>query len=628
MPLTYYEHPKQKITVTHNETSYQLEGHTLTSDVILRENKISNARILANDEKGITFLNKCDIGDFLKIEFMYEDKPGDSWTQKFGGWISSLKPQLELLGELVGVEAFGMGIALKRMRVREEYGSQSVHDTLNKIKEILTDATYGIIPKYVEKIFAGATSSGYSINTTKIADVASDFKYLYFPYKPAMKCIEDMLDLISAANVPGAGVHWIIIPVGTTPYLCLATVGAHEDPPADIWPTWWNTDEVGSTITVTKDMVASRFHKREHEANYVLIIGDFRRPANGDKWSENNSVDWDYINHGGGCACGVSDENGAGYYKIGSYSIKGKTDIATCGLCSSRIWYPKTYDLNFNMNNIGTKHVIPRVGFYIYVNDKVITSSVELGIGTGDPNNDDYFRLMLDDHMPSQNEWRHINLPIGQYYDVDEASHVEWEKMNNADWADIDWVAIGWDNLVGGDAFVWIDGLYFAGLITRAAYDNAKITSQKCRMMFIRDDVPKDDLLIATDDSGMLAQFCKAELYRAIYQPILGSIKIPLIPKIWPGQLAHINASRKVVDYHIDKNMRMLEVRHHYGLDGAFSLLTLTDDVKNSFPISPINAYSAIAKAVAPDFQDRQRGSFKGSIVDIDQVILGKNYST
>jgi len=127
-----------------------------------------------------------------------------------------------------------------------------------------------------------------------------------------------MINLVRAANVPNAGAHWIVVPDGTTAYLCLATVGNHENPPSDVWPTWWNTDQAGSTITVKEDMVVSQFEKQRAEANYVLLTADFELPT-GEIWTENKSTTWENDNN---AATVMSDDSDAADHVVNDYSLK------------------------------------------------------------------------------------------------------------------------------------------------------------------------------------------------------------------------------------------------------------------------------------------------------------------
>ncbi len=614
--------PSQQVTITHGGSDYSFEKKTLSTEVILRENAVAICRLVASDRESKSFLDQVDIADNGKVEFQCA---GSSMTQRFGGWVENLNPQIDRTqGELCGIEAYGYGIGFARMLVRQQYGSQSENSSLNTIKEILTDSTYGIIPKYVEKVLASATASGYSINTTKVADLTSDFRYLYFPGKPAIRCTEDLLDLLSAANAPGAGGHWIVIPDGTTAYFCLATVGAHENPPSDIWPTWWNTNQAGSTIVVKEDMITAAFTKRRSEANYVLYHGAFRRPIDGDKWTENNASEWaetsDDVAH-------VEDESTI--YKVGSYSIRGRIENNAHW---QTLWYPSSVDLNFDFTKIGTRFNVPQINFYLYLNNNVYMGGggpqmPTVYLGTGAQADGNTFACELTNTVSNDAIWRHISIPVGQYHNLTE-SPLGWSD-SGGDWTDIDYVMFAFSSQAA-DARLYVDGLCFTGILTRGAYDSTKIGTQKAKMLLVHDNIPKDDSLIASDDSGEIAQFAKAELYRAVTEPIMGQIAIPMQEKILPGQLAHIHfAKDSSGSFDVDKNMRIVEVRHLFNMQGARSLLTLTDDVTNSQPTQPADSYSRLMKAVTPiHFQDRVRGSIIASDIDILQNILEKSYST
>lgn len=307
--------PQQRITITHSGVDAQFQDETLQCEVILRENAPRTCILTANDYQSRNFLGHVDIADNLKVELKYANST--VWTQVFGGWIDDLRPSIGT-SETIGVIAYGYSIALNNMLVRNEYGNESDHPTLDSIQEILTDASYGIIPKYVNKVLATATNSGYSIDTTKVANIASDFDFLSFRGEPANKCLEDMINLIRAANVPNAGAHWIVVPSGTTAYLCVATVGAHENPPSDVWSTWFNTDQANSTIEVKKDMLIGGFKKQRAEANYILLTGDFLRPT-GETWTATASALWDDDNNP---ATTISDDSDANDFVVGIDSIQ------------------------------------------------------------------------------------------------------------------------------------------------------------------------------------------------------------------------------------------------------------------------------------------------------------------
>lgn len=618
--------PQGKVTVTHSGTDYELNWDSI--DVILVENAMAQTIISTVNRDDEVFQDRADIGDNLKVELRYLDE-GTSWRQPFGGWIFDLAPTLTMTGEMMTLTARDYGLGLAAMLVGEQYGTESENTTLNTISEVLTDASKGIIPKWCQKVLNTATDSGYSFNTTKVAAISSDFRYLYWAYKPALNCINDMIDLISAANAPNAGVHWIVVPSGTTAYLCLATVGAHENPPADVWPTWFNTDQAGSTIEVKKDMIVTRFTKQRSDANYVLYHGEFRKPVDGDKWTEQTPMSSYWF----GSNCTIGSDSGVDYVKVGSNSLRAQPDESVTGL-----WrYPYNGDATWNLSAIGGKLNIPSLNFYMKI-DSNIEAPINIRCVSSGVNN--YYQYNLEQNLSDQNgslisgEFFHINIPIGPYAKQAKTAERLWTLTGSPNWNAIIYIIFRAKSKTGQVGRVNVDGLHFAGWILRGARDDTKIGTQKARVKLIMDDVAKDDSTSATDDAYVMAQLSKAELYRSISAPIIGEISIPGIPgslKIMPGQLAHIHHGKKSSgSFSIDKDMRILQVRHRFEQSphGLRTYLTLTDDVKNSRALMPNIGYNLLVKAANPEFLNRETASRKTREIDLSQTILSKNYST
>lgn len=643
MTLVHKSTPKQKIVVTHSGTDYELQGESLTTDVLQVENGVWQAIVQANDYKGATFLNKADHDDVVKI---YMDYTG-SWNQQvFGGWINKLTPSLTSeMGETVYIEARGYGLAFLAMRVAEEYGTQSRNPTKNTINEVLTDASVGIIPKWVHKVLNTATDSGYSIDTSKLVAIDSDFRFFYWPYTPVLKAMDDMLDYIRARNAekPEAGVHWIIYPDGTTAYLCLATIGSHENPPADIWPTryaeleltqytdktsceaaghYWANSKCWGAIEVKKDMIVSAFVKNPHEGNYVLYHGKLKKPSD-EIWTENKASSW-----GTNDAPNITLLDDNTDYKVGSYSLQ--ATLAQLRQPSNRWYYPSGQNLALDVTKMGGEYNIPTINFYaMYPSANPISSEwwIFLQTSSGNEFKYDLYSLLTAD------KWRPVSLPIGLYANQAEASDMVWKENGTGDWTNINSIEFGAKVGAGTTAHCHIDGLQFFGWVLRGARDDTKIGTQKAEILLRTDDVGKDDTLTSgtpgTTDVGTMGRLAKAELYRAIGTPITGQIVIPGKETILPGQLCHIHFGKKSDgSFNIDTDMRVLTHRLHFGIDGFKSFLTLTDDILNSRARNPTDRYNVLLKAVAPGFQDRERGSQKAREIDITQVILSENYST
>jgi len=613
--------PHQKVVVTHSGTDYELQDHAVTTDVLQVENGVWQATIKANDYKTVTFLDKVDVGDLIKI---FMDYTGSFSTQVFGGWVSKLNPSLTS-EELLGIGARGYGLSLLAMRVAQEYGSQSKNPTINTVQEIITDATVGIVDNWVEKVLNTATGSGYTLDATKVANVTSDFRYVYFAYEPAINCLNDLLDLAFAG---GNAAHWIVIPDGATAYLCLATIGNHEDPPADVWPTWWNTDQAGSTFEVGKDNVATNFTKLESEANYVLYHGKLRKPAF-EFWTEYRGAGADTGAQlwGTNDAVNITLSDDAVHYKINSYSVQAV--LAQLRTHANRWYYPSAQNLSLDVTKMGGEHNIPTISFYAMMPTGNIPATWRVYMQSSAGNDvyfDFYSRLTLD-------KWHPLSFPIGPYANRADVANFQWTETGTMDWTDVDSIEFSCTVGAGATAHCHIDGLTLNGWVLRGARDDTKISTQKAKVGLVVDDVGKDDTLTSgtpgTTDLGTMAQLAKAHLYRSITTPISGEIVVVGTETILPGQKAHIHASKDSTgSFDIDSDMRILKHRLHFGHDGFLSYVALTDDLTNSIPRDPTNVYNQLLKAVNPDFQIRDFGSLKAREIDITQAILSENYST
>lgn len=591
--------PKLKITVD----STELQSDTLSCDVVLEENAVSGARLVANDYKSKTFLGKVNLRDEIKIYMDYSNAS----TQVFGGYVTKLIPSLDMSGEIVGIEALGYGEALINMRCAEQYGSDSENSSLNTLREIITDSTKGIVPNWVEKVLGTATSSGYTLYEWYVQDITSDFAYLYFPFKPALNCIQDLCDLVTAAN--GTGAHFIVT---VDKKLCLGTVGNHEAGLANDWPTWFNTDQAGSTIEVAKDMIVSQFVQQEAEANYIIYAGAFRKPAS-EIWTE-STTGWDTSTWPT-----VSTESTI--VKIGNNSVKVNMPADKSGSA----WYPNTTDLGLDVTAFGGKYSVPYLSFWLYRDSDIYIDQITIRMETSSGN--DYSAAV--DAPTDANEWQYYSIPIGPYWRTEDATAFKfaWIKNGAGVWTQINDILFYFSTLGLGECNLYIDGLAINGYVIRGAYDSTLIASDKCKIRLIVDSVPKDDSGKAADDSGMMAQLAKAELLRARTKPITGQIVIPGDERILAGQKCHIHFGKKSDGtFRIDKDFRIMKHRLHFGLDGFKSYLTLTDDLTNSSPRRFLDNYNMLLEATRPGFQTRERGSLKGKEIDITATILSKDY--
>jgi len=463
---------------------------------------------------------------------------------------------------------------------------------------------------WTNKLLGTATDTGYSY-TTYIEDIAGSMKYLYFPYKPCSKAIKDVCDVLQAIQGTNAGPHWI---VDTSSRFLLTTIGAHSaagDNPAQYWPTWWRTDQAGSTLTEGKDFLNFRFQHLAKEANYVGYHGRFKRPSTGDYWTENNSALWDKPG-----TVGLADDNAAGNYKVGSFSLKGTASAPN----DITYWYPSSADAAWPVDKWGGKYNIPRLNFWV----------------KRDANTNDDFNVRLYDHdgdyfykavTMTANTWLHVSRELGPYsYLTDDEG--AWLESVTPIWTDVHYLAF-FITTSGANADLWVDGVSFNGWIIRGARQVAAYTAAApCKMKMITDEVAKDDSGVATDDSGLMGRLAYAEYLRLSSTPRVGSFNMHMAEDLLPGQLVHLHAKKKdATNYRIDDDFRVMRLIHTINKEqGWITTVDVTDDVKNANPRPMPTQLNKLLSAVRPEFQDRQASSIKTREIDITQAILEKTY--
>jgi hypothetical protein len=594
--------PTSTITVTHAGSDYTLEGNITVRRVL---NGFDTATVVVADTESINYSDRVASGDAIVIK---EADNGDALVTIFNGIVRNVDPLLSRTGSFLKIECDGSGWGLAEMLVAEEYGSESAHTTpadFDTIKEIIEDATNGIIPEYVNDILNTGVSSGHNY-TTQVETIAGTIPYIYFPYKPASKAINDLCDIVQAIKGANAGVHWR---VDTSNRFLLATVANHAAPASTYWSTWWRTDADGSTLTEGEDFTEFAFRDAQKESNYILYHGRLRLPATGDLWTENNSAEWTTDT----ARVTLSDDNTV--FKVGAYSIKAST-VNNGG--TEVIMFPSGSDLGIDATKMGGEYNIPTYSFYARKN--VEFTAVEAWIystaGTA------YRDLTLID-----DQWAGFNFTIGDYQ-TNTGSTDEWFSAAAMDWSDIDGIAFKLTFAANNNnKYFWVDGIGFNGWVLRGARQNAAYSAtDTCRMKVINDNVAKHDTLSADDDSGLIGRLAYAEYLRASSTPIVGSFQISIVNDLVPGQLVRIRAKKKSDgSYHVNENFRVLRLIHDIS-DSATTTLEVTNDLLNGNPRLVPNRVNALFEAVKPEFQNRQVSSVKMREIDITQPILEKSY--
>lgn len=604
-------------------------GNCVSAIVNLKENAISEVTLIANDEQGETFLEDAELGDAIVIKYKYEDFGQQDWdliTPSFVGEIVELQPQLNIGEETCAVKGYGIGIPLKRMIVGAEYGLQSscVYSTL---REILLLAL-GIIPKFYEKILNNV-SSGYTIGTDYVGDVAQQVNFILFNFEPVLNSLNDLLAVLSALlrvtpSYDQAGLHWIVTPVGmTSPYsteLCVATIGDHNIVGAaghnvqDVWATYATINGVAvdsaNPLEVATDMIETQFSAKKPDGNYILCTGTFKYPARTDFITENNSGQWDTKNGFGT----IIDSQVAGYVKEGLWSLKFHLyDSVDC------FFYPKTGDLNWNINKIGTARNIPEIGFWFRSGAQVLAPKLILYA----PDYANHFEVSLDGQ--AQEAWVYRIFQLGIY------AQKEWTPIGSPSWDNIHKIAFEHGAVILSNADVWVDGLHIFGIVTRAAYSSTSITAHGAKIKTIVDCLAVSDNLDPADDTCAVALTAKAELFRSKATSITGTIRVPLMPQAMGGQLVHIHASRTEdlgtypTGFKINEDFRILQHTLAFTIGGVYSILSLTNDRTNCLLPIP-NLYNALLKATETEFQSKNRATLKAKDADYGQSPIEFNY--
>jgi len=627
--VIHYSKPVRRYVVTHAATDYYVEDYTKSCDVHLRENAVDTAHLLIADEYADYYGNCLTSRDRLRIYFGYLDA-GDADPPTnliFDGYIDDVSPSImPNRGIFSAVTARSVGRSILFTTCGEEYGAESPNDTMDTLKEIIADATYGIVPQWVNKLFGTAVDTGYSLGlsdagTDTVANIVGAITYMYFAYQPVKKCLDDVMDYVQAIKGAAAGPHYIVTPDN---YLCVATVGNHEAGPATKWPTWWNTDQAGSTLVQGTDFMETNFNSRPVDANYILYHGRLDKPtkevwteegvgsSNGaDLWALEDAVSW-----------AKEDDTDADDYKQGSSSVHFTiTDDAVAKYAQ----VPSGGAQNWEIDHWGGEYNKPYLHWYCKIANQVTTLSVELHTGAGGA---DYWAYNFFSKM-TPGTWREFNVPVGPYWNEDAGEDFSgWVKNGNADWGDIDAVRFisACQALNTGD--VWIDGLYFHGWLLRGARPAAAYSATNpVQVRVITDDVAKDDSGVTATVTGSMARLSYAELLRAKTTPIQGTITIPGQYQIQAGQLCHIHAAKtRGTTYRINDDFRIQEHHLSFRDNGLQSTLVLTDDVTNGRPLPPKDAYNLLLKATNPDYQNRQLASIKARDIDITQPIMEHSY--
>lgn len=584
----------------------------------------------------VTFLDpkavdRTTVAKNAPIAIYVKDAQETSWSTMLVGVIRYVTESLSKdKGNVIIAKCDGAGFGFADTVVGQEYGVQSSHPTLDTIKKILTDASYGIVPKHVNKILGGTTDSGFAYTTTKVDTIDGTINYLYFPFKPCSKALCDLIDLVQAIKGANAGPHWRVM---TDDKLLVTTVGSHSaDAAGEGWTTYAGGTQVKATVQEGRDFHLYDFETMNAEANYILYYGNCIWPVNKDILTEGNASAWTDWDAPGG-ETNTEIENDTTNYQVGSGSIRCHMHAVVGAHYAA---YPSTEDMAKDFSVLGGRFAAPTINFWLRRDANYEPSNrviVTFHTSTGANRWVDRYYCYLP--WPDEaGKWQYYSIPFGAFWNYSKMGGFAtaagyqggWVKVGNGSWANVNTISFTF-YCAANPCDVQIDGLHLEGWLLRGAYDSTLIASQKLKLQVVNDPFGKDDTLKASDDSGTIARMAYAELLRRRTTPTIGTFQTKMIRAALPGQLLHVHARPNAGGtFQIDQGMRIIQVIQDLAAKGCASSFTVTSDVINSRARAAFDSINEVNKSIRPEFQDRQSTGTKLRDIDITQAILAKDY--
>lgn len=593
--LDYMANPKHKLTI--GTTEFECEVLT-DAKVTQLEDSFDNATITLDDvslyTSGLAVPKAVIKLEVTNEGIAYPANPMFLGTIRFPIIEVNTKNKLTL-------SCLGAGHGLGNMLVAGEFGVQSIIPTIKTIKDIIADSANGIIPNFVNKKLGGA-ASGYTYDVaTTVEAITGDIPYISFPYKPAHSSINDLVDLITAIKAPNPGCHWIVTTDGK---FRLKTVGANQAG----WTKYYggaDNTAAQATLSYGEDYESSNFELIPQEINTVVYYGNWRRPSNGDAWTEASAAGW------GSSGVTLSIDNAL--HIVGAGSLKASTDNTGS---TNTLYYPAAKTAAWDFTLLGNPQAVPTVNFYVSKHQNV--NSLQLRMWTSAGN---YFQTgnfgVGATYLETNDRFYHFSVPIGRNWSyAANTSGLKWGgfDVGTPDWANINAIEYLLYTPFANQT-VNIDGLHFGSVpICRVATDSS--ISPDC-MTLIVDDQGKDDSMVATDDSGIMAQLCRAELLRQTTEAYIGSLKTQMCPTALPGQLWHS----------VGSDFRATKLEQEIHADAYSTTLYLTDDLLNGRTRMRHDDTNKVYASIRPEWQDRKASNISAGSVDWTVPRLVKDYA-
>ncbi len=521
---------------------------------------------------------------YLYQGYLQDDLGTKKLSKVFGGSIEELSPVLSSGGDILRVHGLGWGRALLSVLVAKDYGSLSDNSTITKASDAIKDV--------IDIVNLG----GYQLSKNYIQTFTPTMTYIMLKNDPAFNAIKTLTDLITANNDPtGVTTSPVELWVDPAENVHMAPLGA------------WGTDPNPSTypfpLNVGLNQISNDFRKDiEHMRNQIHYFAATTKPPSRDAWTETGPItDWTVAATGGtGGTFATSYDTTANNFKVNSQSVKGNWTGMTSGTNGIDLTYVPATPLALDVTKLGGKLSPPRLKCFLKTD--AVSSSFPYAIN---------LRMMTDatnffssNYWPtnvlittfaggiSSNNWQVFEMPIGPYGDYPPGF-----QTGSPSWTNINRIKLSFlfsNTYLAGN--VWVDGFYISGQTHYVAKDSTRVNSYGLRETHLVNNKVRE-----TATQQLLA---KTELYR-LHNPVLrGSIRVPGVPDILPGQKVIITASSANLS---SATLRVLEVRHTFGAqEGFVTELDLTDDLTSYLVLEPTRLSNMLLEVHTSPFKRKE----------------------
>ncbi|HZY93788.1 MAG TPA: hypothetical protein VFE98_02880 [Candidatus Bathyarchaeia archaeon] len=503
--------------------------------------------------------------------YIQDDTQTKSLNKVFGGTITELSPDLSARGDVIKLHCQGWAQALLNAYSLKEYGSQSINNSINTMTGAVSD------------IITVVNAGGYQLTTNYIQSFANNaLTYIIFKTEPAFNCIKQLCDLLTSNNDPsGTSTQPVEFWVDNAENCHLAALGA--------WGTDPNPSTYPNALNVGRDQISNALTSDiQHLVNQVHFWSITVKPPDGDAWTETTPIgNWAFSSGAtGGTRTGPLYDVGAGNFRVGAQSVTASWTGATTGSLEADIRFTAVGGLD--VTKLGGRIVPPRLKIYLkcdtnpsgtvakmyapqikcwttYATDGFLSEPLPLGVAGAGPSN--------PKNAVTNTEWHLWEYNLGPYGD-------QFVKTGSPNWNNINVIEFGFQFVEAKTSGqVWIDGFRIDGQTHYIAKNSTKIASYGLRESHLVNHKIREP--------SELQLLAKAELFRSQRAVLRGTITVPGIPDVLPGQKVTVTAPSANLTV---ATLRILEARHRFGTgEGFVTELDLTDDLTNYQALTPVS---------------------------------------